>query len=197
MGGMSGMGHLQMSAAPDPANININGMNNSFAPQPVTQPHAPIQGVSGLSDDPSQLALGMMQHTQAQQQNQGQQQQGLTSSLHQGMDPNFFATQPQMHQPQMGHLPQRGATPTNGPQSHGLGDFGGLDMDMDTRKRKVEEEDEVKRTRQKTGRISIAIVRRKFTIFNPRGLQENFQMCRYVTFFSFLHENLLSQMNYH
>ena len=160
MAGMSGMGNLSMSAAPDPANNNIGGMNNNFAAQPAAQPHAPMQGVPGLSDDSSQLALGMIQHAQQQQQNQGQlgtpqQQQGLTPGLHQPMDPNFFAAQQQIHQQQLGHMPQRGPTPTNGPQPPpGLGDFGGLDMDMETRKRKVEEEEEVKRTRQKTGRIS-------------------------------------------
>jgi hypothetical protein len=172
MGGMSGMGNLQMSATPDPTNININGMNNSFATQAVAQPHAPMQGVPGLSDESSQLALGMMQHVQPQQQNQGQlgapQQPGLTPGLHQGMDPNFFANQQQMHQ--LGHLQQGGATPTNGPQPSGLGDFGGLDMDLETRKRKVEEEDEVKRTRQKTGRTSIATTQKTFTFLNPHVL---------------------------
>lgn len=173
MGGMPGMGNLQMSATPDPANININGMNNAFAAQSVAQPHAPMQGVPGLSDDSSQLALGIMQHVQPQQQNQGQlgvPQQGLTPNLHQAMDQNFFATQQQMHQPQLGHLPQRGATPTNGPQPPGLGDFGGLDMDMETRKRKVEEEDEAKRSRQKTGRRSIVVVQQSFTFLNPHVL---------------------------
>jgi hypothetical protein len=176
MGGMPGMGNMPMSRTPDPANININGMNNAFGNQPVAQPHAPIQGVPGLSDDSSQLALSMMQHVQPQQPNQGQpgaqQQPGLTPNLHQGMDPNFFAAQQQMHQQQMGHLPQGGTTPTNGPPSAGLGDFGGLDMDMETRKRKVEEEDEVKRARQKTGKIypyHHRCVPTKLTFWNPRA----------------------------
>lgn len=155
MGGMPGMGNIPISASTDPN--NINGMNTPFGSQPVTQPHASMQGVPGLSDDPSRLALGMMQHVQPQQQNQGQpgtpQQPGLTPNLHQGMDTNFFAAQQQMHPPQLGHLPQSGATPANGPPPAGLGDFGGLDMDMENRKRKVEEEDEVKRARQKTGEL--------------------------------------------
>jgi len=156
MGGMPGMGNMPMSSTPDPA-INVNGMNNAFGGQSVPQPHGPIQGSLGLSDDSSQLALGMMQHVQSQQQTQGQpgapQQPGLTPNLHQGMDPNFFAAQQQMHQQQLGHLSQSGTTPINGPPPAGLGDFGGLDMDMETRKRKVEEEEEVKRARQKTGKI--------------------------------------------
>ena len=174
MGGMPGMGNLPMSATPDPGNININGMNNSFAQQPIPQPHPPMQGVPGLSDDSSQLALGMMQHVQPQQQNHGQlgtpQQPGLTPGLHQAMDPNFFAAQQQMHQQQLGHLPPGGTTPTNNPQPPGLGDFGGLDMDPETRKRKVEEGDEVKRTRQKTGRVSIAVAQQTFTVLNPHVL---------------------------
>jgi len=156
MGGVPGMGGMPMSATPDQA-INVNGMNNTFGGQPVPQTHVPIQGAPGLPDDPSQLSLGMMQHIQPQQQTQGQpgapQQPGLTSNLHQGMDPNFFAAQQQMHQQQLGHLPQSSTTPINGPSSTGLGDFGGLDMDMENRKRKVEEEEDVKRARQKTGKI--------------------------------------------
>lgn len=156
MGGMHGMGNIQMTATPDPA-VSMNGMNNAFGAQPVAQPHVPIQGTPGIPDDPSHLALGMMQHIQSQQQTQGQpgapQQPGLTPHLHQGMDPNFFAAQQQMHQSQLGHLRQSSTTPINGPPPAGLGDFGGLDMDMETRKRKVEEEEEVKRARQKTGKI--------------------------------------------
>ena len=156
MGGVPGMGSMPMSATPDPA-INVNGMNNTFGAQPVAQTHVPIQGAPGLSDDSSQLALGMMQHMQPQQPTQGQpgapQQPGLTPNLHQGMDSNFFAAQQQMHQQQLGHLPQSSTTPINGPPPAGLGDFGGLDIDMETRKRKVEEEEEVKRARQKTGKI--------------------------------------------
>ena len=170
MGGMPGMGNMPMSATPDPT--NINGMNTAFGPQSVTQPHAPMQGVPGFPDDSSRLALGMMQHVQPQQQNQGQpgtpQQPGLTPNHHQGMDTNFFATQQQMHQSQLGHMPQRGATPANGPPPAGLGDFGGLDMDMENRKRKVEEEDEVKRTRQKTGRVPIVENQQRLTFWKPR-----------------------------
>jgi hypothetical protein len=84
------------------------------------------------------------------------------------MDANFFAAQQQIHQQQLGHLPQAGATPTNGPQPpHGLGDFGGLDMDLENRKRKVEEEEDLKRTRQKTGRTSFAVIQQSFTFFYP------------------------------
>lgn len=155
MGGMPGMGSMQMSATPDQA---INGMNNNYGAQPVGQQHVPIQqGAPGLPDDSSQLALGMMQHVQPQQPTQGQpgaqQQPGLTPNLHQGMDQNFFAAQQQMHQQQLGHLPQSSTTPINAPPPTGLGDFGGLDMDMETRKRKMEEDDEVKRARQKTGKF--------------------------------------------
>jgi hypothetical protein len=156
MGGMPGMGNMPMSGTPDPT-ISVNGMNNAFGTQPVAQPHASIQGAPGLSDDPSQLGLGMMQHGQSQQPTQGQpgapQQPGLPPNLHQGMDPNFFAMQQQMHQSHLGHLSQSGTTPINGPPPPGLGDFGGLDMDMETRKRKTEEEEEIKRARQKTGKI--------------------------------------------
>ena len=176
MGGMPGMGNMPMSATPDPA-ININGMNDTFGSQPVAQHHGPIQGAPGLSDDSSQLALGMMQHVQSQQQTQGQpgaqQQPGLSLNLHQGMDPNFFAAQQQMHQQQLGHLPQSGTTPINGPPPAGLGDFGGLDMDMETRKRKMEEEEEVKRTRQKTGKIdaiSVLVFHQTLTFWNPHVL---------------------------
>lgn len=150
MGGMHGMGNMPMPATPDP---NVNGMNNAFG----TQPHGQMQGAPGLSDDTSQLALGMMQHGQPHLQTQGQhgalQQSGLPPNLHQGIDANFFAAQQQIHQQQLGHLRQGGSTPINVPPSSGLGDFGGLDMDMETRKRKVEEEEGVKRTRQKTGKI--------------------------------------------
>lgn len=174
MSGMHGMGNMSMSATPDPGSININGMNNNFGAQAVTQPHAPMQGVPGLSDDSSQLALGMMQHVQPQQQNQGRpgtpQQPGLTPNLHQGMDPNFFAAQQQMHQQQLGHLPQRGATPTSVPPSAGLGDFSGLDMDLETRKRKVEEDEEVKRSRQKTGTTFVVVIRQRLTVWNPHAL---------------------------
>jgi len=156
MGGMPGMGNMSMSATPDPA-INVNGMNNAFGSQSVAQSHVPIQGSIALSDDSSQLALGMMQHVQPQQQTQGQhgapQQPGLPPNLHQGMDPNFFPAQQQMHQQQLGHMPQSSTTPINGPPPPGMGDFGGLDIDMETRKRKVEEEEDIKRTRQKTGKI--------------------------------------------
>ena len=157
MGGMiPGMG-MPMSATPDQANININGMNNAFGTQPVAQPHVSMQNVQGLSDDSSQLASSMMQHAQQQQPGHGQQsapqQPGSTQNFHQGTDPNFFAPQQQMHQQQLGHLPQSSTTPANAPQPGGLGDFGGLDMDAETRKRKVEEEEEVKRARQKTGKI--------------------------------------------
>ena len=175
MGGMPGMGNMPMSATPDPV-INANGMNNAFGPQPVAQPHPPIQGSHGLSDDPSQFALGMMQHGQPQQPNQGQpgatQQPGLPPNLHQGMDPNFFSAQQQMHQPQLGHLPQGGTTPMNGPPPTGLGDFGGLDMDLETRKRKMDEEEEVKRTRQKTGKLGalILVFQQSLTFSNPRVL---------------------------
>ena len=199
MPGMHGMNNLPMSATPDPANININGMNNNFAAQHAAQPHAPAQGVPGLSDDSSQLALGMMQHVQQQQpnQNQGQfgapQQPASTPNLHQGMDPNFFAAQQQMHQSQLGHLPQRGATPTNGPQPPGLGDFGGHDMDLETRKRKVEEEDEMKRTRQKTGKIScwiptkVHVPKSSCLVGEPPDVP-----VRYVLPFSFMIKNKLS-----
>ena len=176
MGGMPGMGNMPMSATPDPA-ININGMNDTFGSQPVAQHHGPIQGAPGLSDDSSQLALGMMQHVQSQQQTQGQpgaqQQPGLSLNLHQGVDPNFFAAQQQMHQQQLGHLPQSGTTPINGPPPAGLGDFGGLDMDMETRKRKMEEEEEVKRTRQKTGKIdaiSVLVFQQTLMFWNPHIL---------------------------
>ena len=176
MGSMSGMGNMPMSATPDPA-INTNGMNNAFGAQSVGQPHAPIQGVHGLSDDPSQLGLGMMQHGQPQQSTQGQpgapQQPGLPPNLHQAMDPNFFTAQQQMHQSQLGHLPQGSNTPINGPPPAGLGDFGGLDLDMETRKRKVEEEEDVKRARQKTGKIdarSMLVFQLRFMFWNPRVL---------------------------
>ena len=156
MGGMHGMGNMPMSGTPDPI-INANRMNNAFGAQSVVQPHVSMQGTPGLSDDPSQLALGMMQHGQPQQPNQGQhgaqQQPGLSSNLHQSMEANFFAAQQQIHQQQLAHLRQGGGTPINGPPPVGLGDFGGLDMDLETRKRKMEEEEEVKRTRQKTGEI--------------------------------------------
>jgi hypothetical protein len=156
MGGVPGMGNMSMSATSDPG-ININGMNNAFGAQPA-QSHVPIQGAPGHPDDSSQLALGMMQqHAQPQQPPQGQpgapQQPGLTSNLHQGMDPNFFAAQQQMHQSQLNQLRQRSATPISVPPPAGMGDFVGLDMDMETRKRKMEEEEEVKRARQKTGKI--------------------------------------------
>ena len=160
MGGMPGMGNMSVSATPDPA-IDINGMNNSFGAQSVAQSHVPMQGgASGLPDDSSQLALGMMQHVQPQQPTHGQpgapQQPGLTPNLHQGIDPNFFAQQ-QMHQSQLGHLSQTSTTPINGPPPATMGDFGSLDMDMETRKRKVEEEEEVKRARQKTGKIGFQL----------------------------------------
>jgi len=160
MGGMPGMGNMPMSGTPDPT---VNGMNNAFGAQNVAQPHAPIQGAPGSSDDSSQFALGMMQHGQQQQPSQGQpgapQQSGLPPNLHQGMDPNFFAAQQQMHQQQLAHLSQGGTTPISGPPSVGLSDFGGLDMDIETRKRKMEEDEEVKRTRQKTGKIDTHLYR--------------------------------------
>jgi hypothetical protein len=149
MGGMTGMGNMAMSGTPDPT-------------EPVAQPHASIQGAPGLSDDSSQLGLGMMQHGQSQQPTQSQpgapQQPGLPPNLHQGMDPNFFAMQQQMHQSYLGHLSQSGTTPINGPPPPGLGDFGGLDMDMETRKRKTEEEEKIKRARQKTGKIDARLL---------------------------------------
>lgn len=156
MGGAHGMGNMPMSATPDPV-INANGMNNVFGGQSVTQPHVPIQGGPGVSDDSSQLVFGMMQHGQPQQPIQGQpgpsQQPGLPPNLHQNMDQNFFAAQQQIHQQQLGHLPQGRTTPINGPPPSGLADFGGIDMDIETRKRKMEEEEDVKRARQKTGKI--------------------------------------------
>ena len=157
MSGMHTMGNMPMSATPDP-NVNLNGMNNSFGAQSVGQPHVSMQGTPGLPDDPSQLTLAMMQHGQPQQQTQGQhgvpQQSGLPPNLHQqAMDANFFAAQQQIHQQQLAHLRQGGNTPINGPPPAGLGDFGGLDMDLETRKRKMEEEEDIKRTRQKTGKI--------------------------------------------
>jgi len=96
MGDMHGMGNMAMSATSDPANINTN------------------EGLPGISDDSSQLALGMMQHVQPQQRNQGRPgtppQPELTSNLHQSMNPDDFAAQQQqMHQQQLGHLPQRGS----------------------------------------------------------------------------------------
>ena len=159
MGGMHSMGNMPMSATPDPT---INGMNNAFGAQSVGQPHVSMQGTPGISDDPSQLALGMMQHGQPQQPTQGQhgapQQSGLPPNFHQQtMDANFFAAQQQIHQQQMAHMRQGGSTPINGPSPAGLGDFGGLDMDLETRKRKMEEEEEVKRTRQKTGKIDACL----------------------------------------
>ena len=170
MGAMPGMGNMPMSATHDHANINIGGMSNAFGPQPATQPHASIQSVPGLSDDSSQMILGMMQHVQPQQQIQGQpstpQQPGLTPNLQQGMDPNFFAAQHQMHQHQLAHLSQSGAPSNNAPPPPGLGEFGGLDMDLETRKRKVEEEEEVKRARQKTGKVPIVVIQQSLTFRN-------------------------------